>query len=207
MKQMVILLLFTLFVTNVFANTALNQINNILTDRISVKGAEADGGIERINEAKKMQEFSGLAELEAKDNSNIDNIKETKKIKEMLGESYEFIFFYRSSCPYCRRFEPILRQYAIDAAIPVKAFTFDGIILPSFPNSVAVDKTVISEYFGSSGSFNAGTAIAVPALFIMNTANLHVFPVAKGELSYMDLVMRMNELVPKILSVEGRSHV
>ena len=204
MKQVVILLLFTLFTTNVFANTALNQINNILTDRISVKEAEANGGIEGINEAEETQEISGRIELEAEDNSNIGS---TRKIKGMLGESYEFIFFYRSSCPYCRKFEPILKQYSIDAAIPVKAFTFDGVVLPSFPNSVVVDKTVISEYFSFFSSFNEGTTIAVPALFIMNTANLHVFPVSSGELSYMDLVVRMNDLIPKILSIEGRARV
>lgn len=113
---------------------------------------------------------------------------------------YQFILFYRSSCPYCQRFDPVLKKYSEDNGIKVIAFTLDGISLPSFPNSIPVSRKVIEEYFGDN-------EISVPTLFLLNIANLHAYPVSRGALSYYDLVSRMNELIPKVLSFERTQHV
>jgi len=179
-------------VSNVFANRALDQMNSVLTSRI---GTESIEKAEKAGEARDIENAKDIKNTKEANNLNVDSMK------KVLGAGYEFIFFYRSSCPYCRKFDPILKQYSVDTAIPVRAFTFDGIALPSFPDSIAVDKNTVGEYFGDNAT------VAVPALFLMNTINLHAYPVSSGGLSYMDLVMRMNALVPKILSVEGSQHV
>jgi len=206
-KKALVLLFFTLFMLNVFANTALSQINSILTNRLNAETVEKRGEIKENDKAKEAQEFRRQVELEAINNPDINNVNKINKIKtikKILGPDYEFIFFYRSNCPYCRKFDPILKQYSIDTTIPVRAFTLDGISLPSFPNSITVNPAIVHEYFGSSAE---DRTIAVPTLFIMNIANLHVYPVSRGALSYTDLVMRMNELIPKILFTERQKEL
>ena len=80
-----------------------------------------------------------------------------------LKSSYEFILFYRSTCPHCQRFDPILKQFSDITGIRVVAFTTDGVALPAFPNSVPVSRQVIAQYFGQ------GAQIFVPTLFLLNT--------------------------------------
>lgn len=86
-----------------------------------------------------------------------------------LQNKYEFILFYRATCTHCQKFDPVLAEYSSVSHISVKAFTFDE-PLPDFPNSTHIDRNAAIEYFGSND-------IAVPALFIMNKDNLHLYPV------------------------------
>jgi len=117
-----------------------------------------------------------------------------------LKNDYAFILFYRTSCSHCRKFDPTLKQFSINTNIPVKAFTLDGGVLPSFPDSINITQNVIEQYFGKDAN------IAVPTLFIMNKKSLHVYSVSSGEMSYVDLVIRMNQLTPKMVQVERGEH-
>ena len=58
-----------------------------------------------------------------------------------------FVLFYMSSCPHCRRFDPILKHYAKTHHIPVLAYTLDGQSLPSFPNSVVPNRSEMQKFF------------------------------------------------------------
>lgn len=135
----------------------------------------------------------------------ITKISEPEKTKDnsinqevySLKNNYEFVLFYRMSCLHCRKFDPTLKRFSMNTNISVKAFTLDGAALPSFPDSTNITQDVVEQYFGKNAN------IAVPTLFIMNKKSLHVYPVSSGEMSYVDLVLRMNQLVPKILQVEG----
>lgn len=159
------------FMPNVFARTALDDINTILQNRSDVYTNNQTGGFEKYSIA-------------------------FHKPQLKLSTNYKFIYFYRSSCSHCQRFSPVLSRYSIDEKIAVQAFTFDGINSSYFPQSTQVSQNLVREYF-------AGSTIAVPALFVINTANLHVYPVASGELSYIELADRMDALIPKILKVDA----
>jgi type-F conjugative transfer system pilin assembly thiol-disulfide isomerase TrbB len=110
--------------------------------------------------------------------------------------NYEFVLFYRTNCPHCISFEPILKLYSDNSHIPVRAFALSNKASTAFPNSIAVSQELVDQYFGK------GANVAVPTLFILNKNNLHAYPVSRGSLTYLELTNRMNQLVPKILSVE-----
>ena len=112
-----------------------------------------------------------------------------------------FVLFYRSTCPHCQRFDPVLKQVSDQTKIPVIAFTTDGIALPAFPNSRAINQDVITHFFGEN------TDIKVPTLFILNRLNGNAYPVSEGELNILDLIHRLNELAPKIWQYEENKNV
>ena len=103
-----------------------------------------------------------------------------------LLKNYEFILFYRNNCPHCISFKPILKMYSNTFGIPIKAF-----------DSAVTSQGVIEQYFGK------GVDFAVPTLFILNKDNLHAYQVARGALTYPELINRMSQLAPKILAHEN----
>lgn len=114
----------------------------------------------------------------------------------LLSRNYEFIYFYSGDCQHCLSFNPVLKRYASKSGIAVKAFMFGDKTVAYFAESVPVERVIVEQYFGKEAS------LAVPALFILNKDNYHVYPVSKGSLSYSELTARMNVLAPKIIRNE-----
>lgn len=51
-----------------------------------------------------------------------------------LSQKYGLFFFFKSSCPYCHRFAPIVKQFAQNYGWQVLPISMDGSQLPEFPN-------------------------------------------------------------------------
>ena len=94
------------------------------------------------------------------------------RVIQHFAQTTGLFFFYRSTCPYCQRFAPILRRFVDEYHIPVVAITTDGISLPEFPNSVADQ--------GQSRKFNVTVE---PAVFAVNPKTHKAYPVAWGLVS------------------------
>lgn len=105
----------------------------------------------------------------------------------MNSPKQAFVLFYMSSCSHCRKFEPVLKQYADEHHIPVLAYTLDGRKLPSFPNSVTPSREEVDKFFPYQKP-------SVPALFVMDSNKGAIYPVASGEASYDQLASRMSLL-------------
>ena len=118
-----------------------------------------------------------------------------------LSRDYEIIFFYSTDCQHCKSFDLVLKRYSDNLGILVKAFAIGERVSPSFPNSIPVAQKVVDQFFGK------GSQISVPALFILNKNNFHVYPVSSGSLTYLELNTRMNQLAPKILTNEGSKNI
>ena len=54
---------------------------------------------------------------------------------QQFSQHNGLFFFYRSTCPYCQRFAPILKDFSSRYGLSVVPITTDGISLPEFPNS------------------------------------------------------------------------
>ncbi|CAN5420073.1 type-F conjugative transfer system pilin assembly protein TraF [soil metagenome] len=108
--------------------------------------------------------------------------KQSEAIRELAKHSGLF-FFYHSSCPYCQRFAPILKDFASQHHIAVVAITTDGVALPAFPNS-RID----------SGQAKQFHVTMEPALFTVNPTTHKVIPVAYGLLSQSELRQRIYDI-------------
>lgn len=109
-------------------------------------------------------------------------IKEDAMIRELAKKSGLF-FFYRSTCPYCQRFAPILKDFAESYGLTVIPITTDSISLPEFPNS--------SPDRGQAEKFHVTVE---PALFSVNPYTHQAFPIAYGLMSEADLKKHILEI-------------
>jgi conjugal transfer pilus assembly protein TraF len=86
-------------------------------------------------------------------------------------------FFYRSTCPYCQRFAPILKHFAEMHHLIVIPITLDGISLPEFPGSKQ-----------DSGQAEKFHVTVEPSLFAVDPVTQKAFPVAYGLTSETELL-------------------
>lgn len=94
----------------------------------------------------------------------------------IFAEKTGLFFFYKSTCPYCKRFSPILKSFADKNGMVIIPITLDGIALPEFPNS-KVDT-------GQAAQFKVSVT---PAVFAVNPYTQKAFPVAYGLTSETEL--------------------
>lgn len=92
-----------------------------------------------------------------------------EKIIRNLAKSYQIYFFYRSTCPYCQRFAPIIKDFATTYGFNVLPITTDGISLPEFPKSY-VDQ-------GESQIYNVTVE---PTLFLVNSETNKAIRISTG---------------------------
>lgn len=177
--------------------------------------ASEDDSSSKYQENKAYNQIQAIEEQKEQKQLQLDQTQSTDKINKITGTTnnqntqdhfialkndYIFVLFYRSTCPYCRAFDPILKSFADHYGFNVEAFTTDGESLPSFPNSTPIDPTIVQAFFG------VGAELEVPTLFLLNTQNGHVYPVSTGALSKEELFNRMNELAPKIVQNESNKN-
>lgn len=114
------------------------------------------------------------------------------KYLQLFSQKMGLFFFYRSNCPYCHRFAPILRSFAERYGITVIAITLDGGLLPEFPNS-KVDS-------GQAKQFNI---TKFPSVFAVNPYTNKAFPVVYGLTSQDELRNNIYKIM-KQFAGEGR---
>ena len=124
-------------------------------------------------------------------NTNFDN----------FNKNHALVLFYSSNCPHCRKFTPILRYYSANFKIKIAPITVDGVNLSEFPESLRASKKELTWFYQDNKM-----QITVPALFILNTQTLVSYPIAYGELTYFDLVNRINDLKRKIIDYEKNNY-
>ncbi len=108
--------------------------------------------------------------------------KEDAAIAKLASESGLF-FFYRSSCLYCQKFAPIVKNFASRYKIAVIPITLDGVSLPEFPKS-RVDQ-------GQALKFNVTVE---PSLFAVNPYSRKAYPVSYGLVSEESLRKRILDI-------------
>lgn len=95
---------------------------------------------------------------------------------QKLAQHSGLFFFYRSTCPYCQRFAPIIRNFSERYGISIVPITTDGISLPEFPNS---------QQDRGQAAFLKVTV--EPALFTVDPVRHRIIPVSYGLLSEDEL--------------------
>lgn len=115
---------------------------------------------------------------------------EEDKAITLLAKHSGLFFFYRSTCPYCQRFAPIVKNFSDRYGISVVAITTDGIALPEFPNSQRDQ--------GQAARFKVDVE---PALFTVNPYSQQIAPVGYGLMSEDELRIRILTIVTQTQSV------
>ena len=100
-----------------------------------------------------------------------------------LAATHGLLFVFRSDCPFCHRFAPILKRFEQDFGMTVLAVSLDSGTLPDYPDAHPDN--------GIAARLNPS---AVPALYLTDPAIGQIQPVGFGLLSMSDLIERIAAL-------------
>jgi conjugal transfer pilus assembly protein TraF len=112
-----------------------------------------------------------------------------------LANHYALVTFFRSTCQYCQRFEPILAQFAQKYQFEVYPITTDGKGLPSYPYPITIYKPMANLLYGNIPEEKR----PVPSLFLVNKNNLQEhYYLAAGVISYPDLQQQLERYADRL---------
>ena len=97
-----------------------------------------------------------------------------------LARTHVLFFFFRSDCPYCHQFAPLLKDFEAKFGLHIVPISVDGPGLPAFP-SPRVD----------NGIAHTLDVRQVPALFLAEPRGGKITPIGYGVLSESELLERI----------------
>ena len=100
-----------------------------------------------------------------------------------LAATHGLVFVFRSDCPFCHRFAPVLKRFAQQHGLAVLAVSLDGGTLPEYPDARPDN--------GIAARLNAR---AVPALYLTQPSRREFSVVGFGLMSDTDLLERLAAL-------------
>ena len=100
-----------------------------------------------------------------------------------LAATHGLVFVFRSDCPFCHRFAPVLKRFAQQHGLAVLAVSLDGGSLPEYPDARPDN--------GIAARLNAR---AVPALYLTQPSRREFSVVGFGLMSDTDLLERLAAL-------------
>lgn len=98
-----------------------------------------------------------------------------------LGRDHVLFFFYRSDCPYCHAFAPVLQAFQERHVIQVVAVSMDGGPMPGFPKART-----------DNGIATTLKVTQVPAVFLAQPFTGKITPIGFGVLSEAQLLERIS---------------
>ncbi|WP_298435664.1 conjugal transfer protein TraF [Ottowia sp.] len=98
-----------------------------------------------------------------------------------LGKDHVLFFFFRSDCPYCHAFAPVLEAFQGRHGIQVVAISIDGGPMPGFPSARR-----------DNGIATALQVSQVPAVFLAQPFTGQITPIGFGVLSESQLLERIS---------------
>jgi len=100
-----------------------------------------------------------------------------------LNDRYGLFFIYRSTCPYCHKYSPVIKSFGEEYGIDIVAISADGIHIDGWENNTITDISAIGKL---------GIEIkAVPATILYDSEEEKVMTVGFGILSRSDLENRI----------------
>lgn len=106
--------------------------------------------------------------------------KDKQTTLRSLAQTHGMFFFFRSDCPYCHAFAPIVKRFEQRYGIKVFPVSLDGIGLPEYPRPTA-DNGIASTLSVSS----------VPALFLAVPGSKQITPLGYGVMSDTEIEERI----------------
>jgi len=100
-----------------------------------------------------------------------------------LASTHGLLFIFRSDCPYCHRFAPILKRFEQEFGMTVFPVSLDGRGLPEYPNPQT-----------DNGIATRLNASVVPALYLTAPSKRQIRPVGFGVMALTELLERIAAL-------------
>ena len=105
--------------------------------------------------------------------------KQTSAIRA-LAKTHGLFFFFRSDCPYCHKFAPVLKRFEADYGLTVYPVSLDGGGLPDYP-SATTDNGIAAKL----------EVRVVPAVFLAVPGQREITPIGYGVMAESELAERI----------------
>ena len=116
---------------------------------------------------------------------HLDNAKKQMQISvEKFAEKYGLLFFFRSDCPYCHRFAPLMKQFATKYQLTLFPITLDDQPIAAFPKAKK-----------DNGIANKLGVDVVPAVFAIEPKQNEAHVLSYGLVSEETLLERIHALM------------
>lgn len=114
----------------------------------------------------------------------IDSQKEEiTQILKNLNKRYGLFFIYRSTCPYCHKYSPVIKQFSKIYSLDVMGISIDKKIINGWEEDTIQDPSVLK-------AINVNIT-QVPATILYDNKNKKVIPIGYGILSISELEKRI----------------
>lgn len=107
---------------------------------------------------------------------------------------WKVVLFLQSSCPYCHRFNPVLKAYSQRSGLSVFPFSLDGKGDNTYPQVLPATPDVVVDFF------KGGIPIATPTTFLTNVNTMETYPLLQGAVDGQALQARVDEVLRLALS-------
>ena len=106
------------------------------------------------------------------------------KTQGVLQNEWDIVLFFKSTCPHCNRFDPVIADFGRQSGFHIDAFSTDGGSLPDFEHPLPATPTVLNKFFPDHN-------IIVPAVFLVQKNTMQIIPISEGEIPENDLAARI----------------
>lgn len=107
---------------------------------------------------------------------------------------WKVVLFLQSTCPYCHRFNPVLKAYSQRSGLSVFPFSLDGKGDNTYPQVLPATPDVVVDFF------KGGIPIATPTTFLTNVNTMETYPLLQGGVDGRALQARVDEVLRLALS-------
>lgn len=98
---------------------------------------------------------------------------------------WKVVLFMQGKCPYCHKFDPVLKQLAGQYGFSVFPYTIDGQGDEAFPEALPVPPDVMQTFFPN-------IPVATPTTFLVNVNTLAAYPVLQGATDAQGFMTRVD---------------
>jgi conjugal transfer pilus assembly protein TraF len=103
---------------------------------------------------------------------------------QVVSRTHGIYFFFRSDCPYCHAYAPMLRSFARQFGFSVLAISLDGRGIPGF-----------EQFVPDNGAAAALKVTQWPATFLVNPGTRDVLSLGAGVMNAEELAERIFQLL------------
>ena len=101
---------------------------------------------------------------------------------------WKVVLFMQGHCPYCHKFDPVLKSLSQQVGFGVMAYTIDGQGDTAFPEALPAPPEVMKTFFPN-------LPVATPTTFLVNVNTLEALPLLQGATDEQGFMARLDTVL------------
>lgn len=101
---------------------------------------------------------------------------------------WKVVLFMQGQCPYCHKFDPVLKSLSQQVGFGVMAYTIDGQGDTAFPEALPAPPEVMKTFFPN-------LPVATPTTFLVNVNTLEALPLLQGATDEQGFMARLDTVL------------